>query len=145
MRVLVQRCDKALVKVNDNVVGSINKGLMILVGFTEGDNFDTIKYMADKVVNLRVFDDENGIMNKSLLDKSYSILSVSQFTLYGDASKGRRPSYVNALNGSLAKPLYDKFNEELRKYGVEVETGIFGGDMKVELINDGPVTIMLER
>ena len=112
MRVLVQRCDKALVRVNDNVVGSINKGLMILVGFTEGDNFDTIKYMADKVVNLRVFDDENGIMNKSLLDKSYSILSVSQFTLYGDASKGRRPSYVNALNGSLAKPLYDKFNEE---------------------------------
>ena len=145
MRVLVQRCDKALVKVNDNVVGSINKGLMILVGFTEGDNFDTIKYMADKVVNLRVFDDENGIMNKSLLDKSYSILSVSQFTLYGDASKGRRPSYINALNGSLAKPLYDKFNEELRKYGVEVETGIFGADMKVQLINDGPVTIMLER
>lgn len=145
MRVLVQRCDKALVRVNDNVVGSIDKGLMILVGFTEGDNFDTIKYMADKVVNLRVFDDENGIMNKSLLDKSYSILSVSQFTLYGDASKGRRPSYINALNGSLAKPLYDKFNEELRKYGIKVETGIFGGDMKVELINDGPVTIMLER
>ena len=145
MRVLVQRCDKALVRVNDNVVGSINKGLMILVGFTEGDNFDAIKYMADKVVNLRVFDDENGIMNKSLLDKSYSILSVSQFTLYGDASKGRRPSYINALNGSLAKPLYDKFNEELRKYGIKVETGIFGGDMKVELINDGPVTIMLER
>ena len=145
MRVLVQRCDKALVKVNDNVVGSINKGLMILVGFTEGDNFDAIKYMADKVVNLRVFDDENGIMNKSLLDKSYSILSVSQFTLYGDASKGRRPSYINALNGSLAKPLYDKFNEELRKYGIKVETGIFGADMKVELINDGPVTIMLER
>lgn len=145
MRVLVQRCDKANVKVNDNVVGSINKGLMILVGFTEGDNFDTIKYMTDKIVNLRVFDDDNGIMNKSLLDKSYSILSVSQFTLYGDASKGRRPSYVNALNGSLAKPLYDKFNEELRKYGVEVETGIFGADMKVELINDGPVTIMLER
>ena len=145
MRVLVQRCDKALVRVNDNVVGSIDKGLMILVGFTEGDNFDTIKYMADKVVNLRVFDDENGIMNKSLLDKSYSILSVRQFTLYGDASKGRRPSYINALNGSLAKPLYDKFNEELRKYGIKVETGIFGGDMKVELINDGPVTIMLER
>lgn len=145
MRVLVQRCDKALVRVNDNVVGSINKGLMILVGFTEGDNFDTIKYMADKIVNLRVFDDENGIMNKSILDKSYSILSVSQFTLYGDASKGRRPSYVNALNGSLAKPLYDKFNEELRKHGVEVETGSFGANMKVELINDGPVTIMLER
>ena len=144
MRVLVQRCDKANVKVDSNIVGSIDKGLMILVGFTEGDNFDTIKYMADKVVNLRVFDDENGIMNKSLLDKSFSILSVSQFTLYGDASKGRRPSYINALNGSLAKPLYDKFNEELRKYGVEVETGIFGADMKVELINDGPITIMLE-
>ena len=145
MRVLVQRCDKAFVKVDSNIVGRIDKGLMILVGFTEGDNFDTIKYMVDKIVNLRVFDDENGIMNKSLLDKSFSILSVSQFTLYGDASKGRRPSYINALNGSLAKPLYDKFNEELRKYGVEVETGIFGADMKVELINDGPVTIMLER
>ena len=145
MRVLVQRCDKANVKVDSNIVSSINKGLMILVGFTEGDNFDTIKYMVDKIVNLRVFDDENGIMNKSLLDKSFSILSVSQFTLYGDASKGRRPSYINALNGSLAKPLYDKFNEELRKYGIKVETGIFGGDMKVELINDGPVTIMLER
>ena len=145
MRVLVQRCDKANVKVDSNIVGSINKGLMILVGFTEGDNFDTIKYMADKVVNLRVFDDENGVMNKSLLDTSFSILSVSQFTLYGDASKGRRPSYINALNGSLAKPLYDKFNEELRKDGVEVETGIFGADMKVELINDGPITIMLER
>ena len=145
MRVLVQRCDKANVKVDSNIVGSIDKGLMILVGFTEGDNFDTIKYMVDKIVNLRVFDDENGIMNNSLLDKSFSILSVSQFTLYGDASKGRRPSYINALNGSLAKPLYDKFNEELRKYGIKVETGIFGGDMKVELINDGPVTIMLER
>ena len=145
MRVLVQRCDKANVKVDSNIVGSIDRGLMILVGFTEGDNFDTIKYMVDKIVNLRVFDDENGIMNKSLLDKSFSILSVSQFTLYGDASKGRRPSYINALNGSLAKPLYDKFNEELRKYGIKVETGIFGGDMKVELINDGPVTIMLER
>ena len=145
MRVLVQRCDKANVKVDSNIVGSIDKGLMILVGFTEGDNFDTIKYMVDKIVNLRVFDDENGVMNKSLLDTSFSILSVSQFTLYGDASKGRRPSYINALNGSLAKPLYDKFNEELRKYGVEVETGIFGADMKVELINDGPVTIMLER
>lgn len=145
MRVLVQRCDKANVKVDSNIVGSIDKGLMILVGFTEGDNFDTIKYMVDKIVNLRMFDDENGIMNKSLLDKSFSILSVSQFTLYGDASKGRRPSYINALNGSLAKPLYDKFNEELRKYGIKVETGIFGGDMKVELINDGPVTIMLER
>lgn len=145
MRVLVQRCDKANVKVDSNIVGSIDKGLMILVGFTEGDNFDIIKYMVDKIVNLRVFDDENGIMNKSLLDKSFSILSVSQFTLYGDASKGRRPSYINALNGSLAKPLYDKFNEELRKYGIKVETGIFGGDMKVELINDGPVTIMLER
>ena len=145
MRVLVQRCDKANVKVDSNIVGSIDKGLMILVGFTEGDNFDTIKYMVDKIVNLRVFDDENGVMNKSLLDTSFSILSVSQFTLYGDASKGRRPSYINALNGSLAKPLYDKFNEELRKYGIKVETGIFGGDMKVELINDGPVTIMLER
>ena len=144
MRVLVQRCDKALVRVNDNVVGSINKGLMILVGFTEGDNFDTIKYMADKIVNLRVFDDENGIMNKSILDKSYSILSVSQFTLYADSSKGRRPSYIKALRGVDATKLYDLFNEKLGLKNVEVETGIFGADMKIELLNDGPVTIVLD-
>ena len=145
MRVLVQRSLDSSVLVDDKIVGRIDNGLVLFVGFTHGDSKKEIDYMVDKVINLRIFDDENGVMNKSLLDTSFSILSVSQFTLYGDASKGRRPSYVNALNGSLAKPLYDKFNEELRKYGIKVETGIFGADMKVELINDGPITIMLER
>ena len=100
--------------------------------------------MADKIVNLRIFDDENGVMNKSLLDVNGSILSVSQFTLYGDASKGRRPSYAKALGGDEAIELYQLFNEELKKK-VSVEEGIFGADMKVSLINDGPVTILLEK
>ena len=144
MRVVVQRCKEASVKVDEKVVGEINEGLLLLVGFTMGDSLKEITYMADKIVNLRIFDDENGVMNKSLLDVNGSILSVSQFTLYGDASKGRRPSYVKALGGDEAIELYQLFNEELRKK-VSVEEGIFGADMKVSLINDGPVTILLEK
>ena len=117
---------------------------MLLVGFTKGDSLAEITYMADKVINLRIFDDENGVMNKSLLDINGSILSVSQFTLYGDAKKGRRPSYVKALGGEESIKLYQLFNEELRK-NVSVEEGIFGADMQVSLINDGPVTILLEK
>ena len=144
MRVVVQRCKEASVKVDEKVVGEINEGLLLLVGFTMGDSLKEITYMADKIVNLRIFDDENGVMNKSLLDVCGSILSVSQFTLYGDASKGRRPSYAKALGGDEAIELYQLFNEELRKK-VSVEEGIFGADMKVSLINDGPVTILLEK
>jgi D-tyrosyl-tRNA(Tyr) deacylase len=144
MRVLVQRCDKASVKVDNKVVGQIDKGMMILVGFTDTDTSTNIDYMVDKVLNLRIYDDELGVMNKSILDSNGSILSVSQFTLYADTKKGRRPSYVNALNGEKSTLLYDEFNEKLRKH-IHVETGIFGADMKVELINDGPVTIMLEK
>ena len=144
MKVLVQRCDKASVTVDNKVVGSIDKGMMILVGFTQTDGSDNIDYMVDKVLNLRIYDDEFGIMNKSILDVGGSILSVSQFTLYADARKGRRPSYTDALNGEKATLLYDEFNEKLRKH-INVETGIFGAEMKVELINDGPVTIMLEK
>lgn len=144
MRVLVQRCDKASVKVDNKIVGKIDKGMMILVGFTQNDNSENIDYMVDKVLNLRIYDDESGVMNKSILDSNGSILSVSQFTLYADTKKGRRPSYVNALNGEKSTLLYDEFNEKLRKH-IHVETGIFGADMKVELINDGPVTIMLEK
>ena len=144
MRVVVQRCKEASVKVDGKVVGEINEGLLLLVGFTMGDSLKEITYMADKIVNLRIFDDENGVMNKSLLDVNGSILSVSQFTLYGDASKGRRPSYTKALGGDEAIELYQLFNEELRKK-VSVEEGIFGADMKVSLINDGPVTILLEK
>lgn len=143
MRVLVQRCTHANVTVDNKIVGSIDSGLMLLVGFTQTDTIENIKYMVDKVINLRIFDDEDGVMNKSLLDVSGSILSVSQFTLYADTKKGRRPSYVEALAGEEATKLYDKFNELLKEH-VNVETGIFGSEMKVTLTNDGPVTIILD-
>lgn len=145
MRVLVQRCDRACVKVDDKIVGQIGMGVMILVGITHDDDSKKIDYLVDKLINLRIFDDENGVMNKSLLDVSGSILSISQFTLYADTRKGRRPSYVEAMSGDKAKTLYDEFNEKLRNIGVKVETGIFGADMKVDFINDGPITIMLEK
>lgn len=145
MKVIVQRCDKAKVSVENQVVGSITKGLMLLVGFTKDDNSTNIDYLIDKIINLRIFDDENGIMNKSLIDINGSILSISQFTLYADTSKGRRPSYINALKGSLATKLYDEFNQKLKKLGIHTETGIFGAEMKVDFINDGPITIILEK
>ena len=145
MKVLVQRCDKASVTVNNKIVGKINHGIMILVGFTQTDTEKNIDYMVDKVINLRIFDDDKGVMNKSLLDVGGSILSISQFTLYADASKGRRPSYVNALSGDKATLLYDDFNQKLKSKNIHVETGIFGAEMTVELINDGPITIMLEK
>ena len=145
MRVLVQRVISSNVEIENKIVGKIDNGLMLLVGFTDGDTSNEIDYMVDKVINLRIFDDENGIMNKSLLDVGGSILSISQFTLYADASKGRRPSYINALGGDKATILYDEFNEKLKNVGVNVETGVFGADMKVNIVNDGPVTIMLEK
>ena len=144
MKVLVQRCDKARVTVDNKIVGSIDKGMMILVGFTHTDTSENIDYMVDKVLNLRIYDDESGVMNKSILDIGGSILSVSQFTLYADSRKGRRPSYAQALNGEQSIVLYEEFNQKLKKH-INVETGIFGAEMKVELINDGPVTIMLEK
>ena len=145
MRVLVQRCEKAQVSVDKKIVGIIDKGIMLLVGFTEGDNSKNIDYLVDKVINLRIFDDENGVMNKSLIDVSGSILSISQFTLYADTSRGRRPSYVKALSGVEAINLYDEFNQKLKDKNIHVETGIFGAEMKVDFINDGPITIMLEK
>lgn len=145
MKVLVQRVLSSNVKVDNKVVGSINNGLLLFVGFTLNDTSKEIDYMVDKVINLRIFDDENGIMNKSLLDVKGSILSISQFTLYADSTKGRRPSYINALNGDKAIVLYDEFNKRLKDKNINVETGIFGADMQVELINDGPITIMLEK
>lgn len=144
MKVVVQRVKKADCKVDGKLTGEIEKGLMLLVGFTEGDNIDTITKMVQKIVNLRIFDDENGIMNLSVLDVKGAILSISQFTLYADTKKGNRPSYINAMRGEEATKLYDLFNDELRKY-IHVETGIFGADMDISLINSGPVTIILER
>lgn len=145
MRVVVQRCMKASVSVENKIVGKIDKGLMLLVGFTYGDSEKEIDYMVDKIVHLRIFDDENGVMNQSLLDVSGGILSISQFTLYADTRKGRRPSYIKALNGDEAKGLYQLFNQKLRNAVELVEEGIFGADMKVDFINDGPVTIILEK
>lgn len=144
MRALVQRSGEASVQVNDQTVGSIDQGLVVFVGFTDGDTIDKIEYLARKIVNLRIFPDENGVMNKNLLDYGGKILSVSQFTLYANCQKGNRPSYMDAMNNHEAIHFYELFNEELRKY-IEVETGEFGADMNVCLTNIGPTTIWLER
>ena len=143
MKVVVQRALNAKVEINKKINGSIENGLVVLVGFTYGDNVSDIDYMVKKIVNLRIFDDENGVMNKSILDVDGKILSISQFTLYADTKKGRRPSYVGALKGEEATILYDLFNQKLSEL-IHVETGIFGADMKVTLTNDGPVTIIME-
>ena len=144
MKVLVQRSGKSSVTIDNETVGKIDSGLVLLVGFTEGDDLSKIEYLAKKVVNLRIFPDENDVMNKSILDYGGSILSISQFTLYADTNKGNRPSYIQALRGEESTKLYDLFNEELRKY-VEVETGRFGADMVVNITNIGPTTILLEK
>ena len=144
MRVLVQRSGKASVTIDGKVKGKIDSGLVLLVGFTEGDNLEKIEYLAKKVANLRIFPDENDVMNKSILDYGGEILSISQFTLYADTSKGNRPSYINAMRGEESTKLYDLFNEEMSKY-THVETGEFGADMTVSITNIGPTTIMLER
>ena len=143
MRVLVQRSKKSSVSVDDKVIGSIDSGLVILVGFTYGDTELDIDYMVKKVLNLRIFDDDNGVMNKSVLDIGGSILSVSQFTLYADSKNGNRPSYIKSLKAEEATKLYDLFNQKLKEY-IRVETGKFQADMLVKIENDGPVTILLE-
>lgn len=144
MRVLVQRSGKSSVSVSSKVVGKIDSGLVLFVGFTEGDDISNINYLVKKVLNLRIFPDENGVMNKSILDYGGSILSISQFTLYADTKKGNRPSYINALSGEYSSKLYDEFNKVLSE-SIHVETGIFGADMEVDVTNIGPTTIMLER
>lgn len=143
MRILVQRSKNSSVSVDNKTVGQIDFGLVILVGFTHTDTYENIKYLVNKLINLRIFDDENHIMNKSVLDVGGSILSVSQFTLYADCKKGNRPSYVGAMKANEASKMYDLFNEELKKY-VNVECGVFQADMNVSITNDGPVTILLE-
>lgn len=143
MRVVVQRSKYSKVEVDSKLVNEIPFGLVLLVGFTEKDSEKEIEKIAKKIVNLRIFDDENGVMNKSILDVGGQILSISQFTLYGDATKGNRPSYIKALNGKEAIKLYESFNMELNKY-VKTLSGVFGADMEVSILNDGPVTILLE-
>lgn len=144
MRVVVQRVLSSSVEVNNRQVGKINQGLTLLVGFHQDDTIDKLDKMVRKIVNLRIFDDSNHIMNKSVLDIDGSILSVSQFSLYADTKKGNRPSYKQAMKSEDAVKLYDEFNKRLKEY-IEVETGIFGSDMKLNIENDGPITIILEE
>ena len=145
MKVVVQKVLSASVVVNKEEVGKINSGLLIFVGFTHNDDISNIKYIVNKVVNLRVFEDSNNVMNLSALELNKELLVVSQFTLYADTSKGNRPSYINSLKHEEANVLYDLFVEELKKSNLKVETGIFRSDMKVSLINDGPTTIIIEK
>jgi len=145
MKVVLQTVTESKLSIDGNVFSSISRGYVLLVGFTEGDNLDIVQKMANKIVGLRLFMDENGKTNLSLADVDGEILSVSQFTLYADCVHGRRPSFINALHPSLAKPLYEEFNKELFKLtNKEIKTGVFGADMKVNLINDGPFTLVLD-
>lgn len=144
MKVIVQRVIEASCTVDNKITGKIDNGYMLLVGFNTNDNASNVYEMVKKIINLRIMDDENHVMNKNILDTKGSILSISQFTLYADTKKGNRPSYINAMKGEDAIKLYALFNEELRK-NLHVEEGIFGADMKINLINDGPVTIILEK
>lgn len=143
MKVVVQRSKKSSFSVEGRLVNEIDNGMVLLVSFTQGDTIDNILKMTKKIANLRIFDDEEGVMNKSILDVGGEILSISQFTLYGDTTKGNRPSYMKALNGEEAIKLYETFNEEMNKY-VVTKPGIFGAEMMVNISNDGPITLIME-
>jgi len=145
MRVLLQRAKWGKVEIGGKVVGEIGLGVVLLVGVTHTDTEEQARYLANKIANLRIFNDENGKMNRSLLDVGGEALVISQFTLYADVRKGRRPAFVDAAPPSIARPLIDRFAEMLRDLGVPVQTGEFGAHMEVSLCNDGPVTIWLER
>jgi D-tyrosyl-tRNA(Tyr) deacylase len=145
MRVVLQRVSRARVTVEGRVSGEIGRGLLLLAGFTDGDSEDALAWMADKVVGLRIFPDGEGKMNRSVQEVGGGLLVVSQFTLYGDTRKGRRPSFVDAARPEIAIPLYERFVALLRATGLPVGTGEFGAMMDVELVNDGPVTLILER
>ena len=144
MRALIQRVSRGSVSVDEKTVGSIGQGLVILLGVAVGDTDKDLNYLVDKCVNLRIFEDENGKMNRSLRDIEGEALIISQFTLYGDAAKGRRPSFTQAAKPDTAVPLYEEFIRLFRASGIKTEAGIFGADMTVNIINDGPVTLMLE-
>lgn len=144
MKVVLQRSKTASVTVDGTVTGTIESGYVLLVGITHEDTMEDVVYLAKKVANLRLWEDTDGKMNHSILEHGGAILSVSQFTLYGDAKKGNRPSFTSAARPEVAEPLWEAFNRALREHGLHVETGIFGAMMDVALINDGPVTILLE-
>ena len=145
MRVVLQRSLESKVEVEGKVTGSIDNGLVILVGFTEGDNLEKIDYMVNKIVNLRIFDDENGVMNRSIIETGGDILAVSQFTLMASTKKGNRPSYIKAAKPEISIPLYEEFCSEMElAVNKPIQRGVFGADMKVRLLNDGPVTIFID-
>lgn len=145
MRLLIQRVSEASVTINGTVKSNIEKGLLLLVGIEEADSSEDIEFLCKKTVNLRIFDDENGVMNKSVLDIDGEIMVVSQFTLHASTKKGNRPSYIKAAKPDISIPLYEQFCETLSSiFGKSVQTGEFGADMKVALINDGPVTIWID-
>ena len=144
MKTVIQRVSSASCTVDGNITGSIGTGFLVLVGFGLDDQKETVKKMADKIARMRIFSDEEGKINRSLKDVNGKILSISQFTLYADTRKGNRPSFTDALGGERAIELYEYFNECLEEDGIEVETGIFGADMKISLVNDGPVTILMD-
>ncbi|HJU66553.1 MAG TPA: D-aminoacyl-tRNA deacylase, partial [Gemmatimonadaceae bacterium] len=145
MRLLLQRVSRAEVRVDGRITGTIERGFLLLVGFTHDDGDERLAWMADKVVGMRLFPDDEGKMNLALADVGGALLVVSQFTLYGDAQKGRRPSFIDAARPESAAALYERFVAMLRERGLRVETGEFGAMMEVELVNDGPVTLWLER
>ena len=145
MRVVVQRVRRARVTVGDEVVGEIGQGLLVLLGVTHGDTIDNARWLAEKTVGLRIFADDEGKMNRSVADVGGGVLVVSQFTLYGDCSKGKRPSFITAAPPEIAIPLYESFVDAVRALGIPVATGRFGAMMDVELINDGPVTLIVDR
>jgi D-aminoacyl-tRNA deacylase len=144
VRIVVQRCKEASVTVDGKVVGAIGPGLMLLVGVTHEDTEQDAKFASEKIAGLRIFEDDQGKMNLSVQETGGAILSVSQFTLYGDCRKGRRPNFMAAARPEQAEPLYERFNALLRELGLQVETGVFGAMMDVTLINDGPVTLIVE-
>lgn len=144
MRAVIQRVERASVSVEGEIKGQIGAGFLVLIGVEEGDGDADFKYIADKVPNLRVFEDEQGKMNRSLLDVGGEVLAVSQFTLLGDARGGRRPSFITAARPETADPMYERLVADWRVRGIRVETGVFGAHMKVALVNDGPVTILLD-
>ena len=145
MKVVIQRVKEANVEVNENIVGKIDKGFLILVGITHTDSKEIADYLVKKVCNLRIFEDENGKMNLSIKDVKGKLLIVSQFTLYANCEGGNRPSFTDAAKPDIANKLYEYFCDKCKETGIEVEKGIFGANMKVSLINDGPVTIILEK
>ena len=144
MRLVVQKVSQSSVKIEGEIVGAIDKGYIVLVGITNGDDELLVEKMVDKLVNLRIFEDENDKLNLSLLDVGGSVLSISQFTLYANCKKGRRPSFIDAAKPDISSPLYDFFNKKLEEKGINVERGVFGAMMEVSLINNGPVTIILD-